>query len=161
MKSKPNATPQVNEAHSPPLLGEAVALCRADAKFTSALCEIYTRADLAVAKRSPDCRACGACCRFDRMGHRLYVSTGELAMLCETPPSQPFRPGRCPYQSGSQCTARRRRPLGCRVFFCGEGPAEWSSELYEKYHAQIRRLHESHGLPYSYVELTAGLREIL
>ena len=141
-------------------LVDAVARCRADGRFLAELSAILRRADAAVARDGPGCRACGACCRFEEFGHRLYVSAGELALLTAAAPPEPCRPGRCPYQLDSRCTARDRRSLGCRVFFCRAELADGSAALYEQLHRQIRRLHDRYALGYLYVELTAALVEI-
>ena len=62
---------------------------------------------------------------------------------------------------GEPCTARSRRPLGCRTFFCDAGVGECCSALYEPAHRGIGRLHERHGVPYQYRELTEALAELL
>ncbi|MGA2265810.1 MAG: YkgJ family cysteine cluster protein [Phycisphaerae bacterium] len=143
------------------LPAEQVAACRADEGFLRALRNLYAAADTAVAVRGLACKACGACCDFARAGHRLYVSTGELALLVQTPPPQPPRAGgRCPYQVEERCTIHPRRALGCRLFFCDPPGREGSGETYEAFHARIRQLHDAHGLPYAYVELTAALAEL-
>ena len=142
-------------------LAEAVAQCRANGHFLAALTEIYAACDAAVSAAALACRACGECCRFDRAEHRLYASAGELAALAQTPvPRAPCRPLRCPYQVADACTARADRPLGCRVFFCGPAAAAATRDLYEQFHTRIRRLHDEHGLPYAYVELTAAGRRL-
>src|SRR5678816_2110155 len=64
---------------------------------------------------------------------------------CPTPPS-----GRCPWYVDGLCRNRAGRPLGCRVYFCDPG---WESEMpavYERYHAELRAVHDRHGLPYRY-----------
>jgi hypothetical protein len=123
------------------------------------LAALLARVDAAVAEKAPTCRACGRCCRFAEFGHRLYVSTGELALLTSHPAPHASRPGLCPCQDGAECTARDGRALGCRVFFCDAGLTAWSNALYERFHAEIRRLHERHGVEYFYVDLTAGVAE--
>jgi len=144
-----------------PDLPSAVALCRQNAVFIAALRDAYFRADQAVEQRGLNCRADGDCCKFDRFAHRLYASTGELALLVEAPPTSVLREGRCPYQADPRCTARARRPLGCRVFFCDPAHADWINRQYEQFHAEIRALHDKHDVPYLYMELTDGLRKIL
>ena len=67
----------------------------------------------------------------------------------------------CPYQVGGLCTARQGRPLGCRVYFCDENAQAWQSEVYEKYHAKLKAVHEKFGVAYRYVEWRAGLRELM
>jgi len=142
-------------------VSDAVARCADEAEFVASLRTVYERVDAAVAAHDASCMGGGACCKFEAFGHRLYVSAGELAVLTQSPPPTPVRAGRCPYQVGPRYTARRRRPLGCRVFFCDPGAADWSTRAYEQFHAEIRDLHERHHLPYAYVELVAGLRSAL
>ena len=102
------------------------------------------------------CLGGGACCRFDLAGHRLFVTTLELAMLLQLPPAADSAPLRCPYQIGPKCHSRGYRALGCRTFFCRQGHLQ---DIYEAYHAKIIELHERFGIPYFYVELTAGIAE--
>lgn len=141
-------------------LASAVAACRGDDDALHSLKLVYARADAACAERHMTCRACGKCCRFAEVGHRLLVSPLELALLMQVPPDPPaVKAGVCSYQKDGLCTARQRRPLGCRVFFC-DAPADDCSRLYESCHRQICRLHDRRGLPYLYVELTAALMEL-
>ena len=136
-----------------------LASCRGDAAFLGDLRQLLDQAELAVVEHQPSCRACGRCCRFDFMEHRLYLSTGELALLTEQPPPAPLQALRCPYQVDHQCAARRVRPLGCRTFFCDVSLRESCRNLHERFHARIVRLHEQHNVPYLYMELTAGLAQ--
>ena len=147
------------ESNSAPAAGplaEAVALARANESFLAQLNEMLRRAEANVLAADPTCRACGRCCHFDEREHRLYVSTGELALLAADPPPA-CPPGRCPYQQGALCTARPRRALGCRTFYCDRSVQDHSNAIYESAHQAIRRLHDQHGIPYHYVELTAAL----
>lgn len=144
-----------------PNIAQAVAACQACPDFLAALQDIYTELDGQIAQLGLACRGCGHCCDFAAAGHRLYVSSGELARLILTPPPvAALAPLRCPYQQGSQCLARPGRALGCRTYFCQAGSDEASTALYERYHAAIRRLHEQLGLPYLYVELTGALAQL-
>ncbi|MCE5279800.1 MAG: hypothetical protein ABFD92_20625 [Planctomycetaceae bacterium] len=144
-------------ASSSGALASAVGACRSSQAFMEALALIYSGGDDAVASRSLSCRACGRCCKFDQAGHRLFVSTGELALLSMAPlPQATWLESRCPYQIDDRCTARRHRPLGCRVYFCN-APEQWD-DLYETLHGQIRQLHQSSHVPYAYVEMTAAVR---
>ncbi len=141
----------------PDELAEAARQCRGNARFLAALRDIYRRLDAIAAQDDVTCRACGTCCRFDQVQHRLYVSTGELAFLARSPGSRGGdTEGSCPYQAGSQCTARARRALGCRAYFC-EAPAARHEQLYERFHDEVRSLHGRHDLSYWYVELLCGL----
>jgi len=119
--------------------------------------------DLAVARRGAVCFGGGACCKFDLTDHRLYLSTGELALLVLAPPPAPARCAarRCPYQVGPRCLARARRPLGCRVFFCSPGLADWAGRTYETLHRRIQQIHARHAVPYLYRELTVALADLM
>lgn len=125
------------------------------------LAALYRRLDRSADTQGAKCMGGGCCCRFDLAGHRLYLSTGELALLAMDRPLHPQRTSRmrCPYQQGPRCQARDRRPLGCRTYFC-KGSQRQSQQQYEHYHRVIRRLHDRAGLEYRYVELTAALAEL-
>ena len=130
--------------------------------FLAALSEIYARLGAEIDAAGAECDRCGRCCDFARADHRLYVSTGELALLTRRmPPADgAVGPLRCPYQVSGRCGARDGRPLGCRIFFCTP-PADQSwQDIYERYHRAVRDLHDQHGLPYTYVELTAALAHL-
>jgi len=142
-------------------LAWAVNLAGSDAAFLAALAEIYRGVDDEVRKSAALCLGGGACCKFDLMDHKLYLSTGELALLTQEPPPAPAcGVGRCPYQFGPRCTARARRPLGCRTFFCQPRSKDFLGHLYERSHRRIRLLHQRHWLPYAYVELPEGLAQL-
>ena len=133
--------------------------------FLADLRRLYDRVEAASARGPERCLGGGACCRFDLAGHRLYVSTGELALLVSQGGADGLEPGRsvrlrCPYQYGPRCRARAVRPLGCRVYFCRPVCPEHARARYEKYHRLIRLLHHRHRLPYRYVELTSALAEL-
>lgn len=147
---------------APAPLRQAVRRCRGEPAFLDALRGVYRTVDEAVNRRGALCLGGGACCRFDLMGHRLMLSTGELALLTLRPPPGGRGAGRlpCAYQRGPRCAARRRRPLGCRVYFCRAELEDFCHQTYEASHERIRRLHERHALPYAYVELTAALNEL-
>ncbi|MCY2926971.1 MAG: hypothetical protein NT031_16360, partial [Planctomycetota bacterium] len=147
-----------------PYLAEAVARCRADKHCLAAIDEIYREVDALFTRTGCDCRACGRCCRFDLMDHRLYASAGEIACLLErtTPPGSSPGVLRCPYHVEPHCRARAGRTLGCRTYFCYPPAAiQAGQEAYERFHRRLRALHEKHGLPYLYVELTAALTDLL
>ena len=139
-------------------LRSAVERCRADPPVLAELREVYARADAAVAVAGVVCLGGGVCCRFDLFGHRLYLSVVELALLTSQPPPRaPTSARRCPYQVGPACTARGRRPLGCRVFFCVEERKLLPPDLPEELHRRIRGIHQKHCIPYAYGEITRFL----
>ena len=141
---------------------------------------VLAEADADIAARKPVCRASGRCCKFEQYGHSLFVTAAEMAYFAEETRrarretqsggaaavslpqffAQP-KPEGCPYQVGGLCVAREARPLGCRIYFCDENAQHWQNEVYEKYHAKLRAIHEKYGLTYRYMEWRAALREIM
>src|SRR6476469_3290128 len=131
---------------------------------------ILAEADADIAARRPVCRASGRCCRFEEYGHRLYVTAAEMVFFAKHKTQNTKHetggqgavvslpqffsvesPRGCPYQVEGLCTAREARPLGCRLYFCDENAQSWQNEVYEKYHAQLRAVHERFGLAYRYL----------
>jgi Fe-S-cluster containining protein len=143
-------------------LAGAVGLCQADEHFLASLRDLYDGADRAIASTGAICAGGGACCRFDLMDHRLYLTAGELALLVHRHPADAIESdlGRCPYQLGPRCTARRDRPLGCRTFFCDRTRESATRQIHEEFHTRITLLHQRHCLPYRYAELLAGLMQL-
>ena len=155
--------PPFQQAAEAGTLARAVRMARRSPDLIDELRRLYERLDSELAAQGARCLGGGACCPFDLMGHRVYASTGELAILTEDAlPSQrrsaalPY-----PYQIGPRCLAHARRPLECRVFFCRPGPDDHSSQTYERFHRRIRRAHDRFGVPYVYAELTAALEQLV
>ncbi|MCY2932078.1 MAG: hypothetical protein NTV86_21815 [Planctomycetota bacterium] len=139
---------------------EAIERCRGEREFLAAIGALYREADAVIARAGCDCRACGRCCRFDRMDHRLFAGAGEIAYLlqCPPPPEGIRGPLRCPYLIEPHCRARGYRPLGCRTHFCYPPSAvQDAQDAYEPFHRRLQALHEQFSLPYAYVELTGAL----
>jgi Fe-S-cluster containining protein len=144
-----------------PSLCQAVADALASPAFLDAMGDLLARAEREWTGPDCACRACGRCCDFASAGHRLYVSTGELALLAGAGPGGgTVAPLRCPFHRDGQCHARTARSLGCRMYFCQAPARQQGEQCYERYHAELRRLHELHRVPYRYLELTEGLRQI-
>jgi hypothetical protein len=152
------------------------------AKLVEAVGAILAEADADIAARRPVCRASGRCCRFEEYGHRLYVTGVEMVFFAERekPEARSQEPEEntagvvslpqffsvesprgCPYQVEGLCTAWEGRPLGCRLYFCDENAQSWQNEVYERYHAKLRAVHERFGVPYRYLEWRAALRELM
>lgn len=145
----------------PETFSDAVDACRRNRVLLSDLVELYADLDEDIRRAGDACRACGACCDFRTAGHRLFASTGEFALLVESaPPAASVRPLECPYLNAGRCTVRPWRPLGCRAYFCEGGARQHPEGRYERFHARIRRLHQSLWAPYAYAELTAGLSQL-
>ena len=144
-------------------LAAAVRAARESADLQADIRRVYADVDAANRSAGAACLGGGVCCRFDVMGHRLYLSTGELAILASTRPVDAARAARlrCPYQSGPRCTARQNRPLGCRAHYCRASGPDACGDLYEGAHRRIGELHDGHGVAYRYVELCSGLSQLV
>lgn len=132
-----------------------------------AVLRVYEEVQREIDGRRPLCVMSGRCCRFEEYGHRLFVTTAELAVFTHdlSVISRPAAPGAwdgtgCPFQSGKMCSVHAIRPFGCRMFFCDSTVTDWQNETYERFHARLKRLHEELGVPYRYVEWRQALREL-
>ncbi len=155
-------------------LREQVVAAAGREEARAAVREIYSSLQDDIDARKPVCRASGRCCRFEEFGHRLYVTTLELAaFVAELPSRRPEDsragalpilsdrpPPGCPYQVDGLCGVHAIRPFGCRIFFCDSTSAQWQSERYERYHAELKRLHARLNVRYFYVEWRQALREL-
>ncbi|HWE94497.1 MAG TPA: hypothetical protein VG269_11085, partial [Tepidisphaeraceae bacterium] len=66
----------------------------------------------------------------------------------------------CPFQRLKLCTVHAIRPFGCRMFFCDATSTQWQNDAYERFHAELKQLHERLEVPYFYVEWRQALREL-
>jgi Fe-S-cluster containining protein len=131
------------------------------AEVARAIGNVYTAVSDAIELRKPLCITSGRCCRFDDFGHRLFVTTMEMAAFMQHNPSPvPQMNGGCPYQQEKLCSVHAIRPFGCRIFFCDETSTEWQQEQYERFHAELKRLHERLAVPYFYVEWREALNAL-
>jgi Fe-S-cluster containining protein len=131
---------------------------------------LYADVQRAIDARRPACAVSGRCCRFEEFGHRLFVTTVELAAFVAALEGTGRRPGGdpaaawdgtgCPFQSGKLCGVHAIRPFGCRMFFCDATSTDWQNEAYEQFHARLKRMHEELNVPYFYVEWRAALRAL-
>ncbi len=123
---------------------------------------LYRALDSQIARHQPDCRQCGHCCRFAEFGHRLYVTSLELACVMAGLKDASMRVStECPFQRNDLCTLRDVRPVGCRVFFRESRKADWQNDLTEWAMTQLRSMHESLDVPYTYVDWLTGLKQVL
>ncbi len=142
--------------------------------------------DQRIADHQPVCRNRGVCCKFGAFGHKLYVTTLELAYFHarhgdrlqqqDPHPAQENQRAAglslrdpttsknaatasqvCPFQQDGLCTTREGRPLGCRVFFCESADEGWQSELTEWALARLREMHERLDVTYIYSEWLTAL----
>ncbi len=95
-------------------------------------------------------------------GHKassLPILTTHTAPASPASHARAQQPDACPYQIEGLCSTHTIRPLGCRIYFCQEGTQDWQHQLYEDFLAELRQLHDAHGLDYRYMEWRAGLTE--
>jgi Fe-S-cluster containining protein len=55
------------------------------------------------------------------------------------------------------CSVHPIRPFGCRIFFCDPTATDWQQQQYERFHAELKQLHERFGVAYYYVEWRQGI----
>jgi Fe-S-cluster containining protein len=145
-----------------------LAIAVKDAANRRAVCEavdgLYAELEGEIALRKPVCVMSGHCCRFEEYGHRLYVTTMELAAFVRRYQSiavaaKPVDGG-CAFQRSRMCWVHAFRPMGCRLFFCDAAAGAWQQEKYEEFHSRLKRMHETMEVPYAYVEWRAGLEMV-
>jgi Fe-S-cluster containining protein len=151
-------------------LRDSVRSAAARPEVRAAVNDLYQRVQREVDERRPVCAVSGRCCRFEEYGHRLYVTTLELAAFVhelerawsEGRAAQPatWDGTGCPFQIAKLCGVHPFRPFGCRMFFCDATSTEWQNLTYEQFHAELKRLHAELEVPYAYVEWRQALREI-
>jgi len=132
---------------------------RTDAR--DAVEQLYLRVEREIDLRRPVCLASGRCCHFEQFGHRLYVTTLELAKFLHDLPVDRralcWDGSGCPFQRDKLCTVHAIRPFGCRIFFCDASSTSWQNAVYERFHRELKSLHDQLDVPYFYVEWRQAL----
>jgi len=125
------------------------------------LLAIYDDLAAEIAKAAPVCDLSGRCCRFKEYNHTLFISRPEADLLLEQglPPNSVVDEAGCPFQINGLCTARDRRPLGCRVYYCDPTYAGVGEALSETYIARLKELHAETGTAWDYRPLHRFLSE--
>jgi Fe-S-cluster containining protein len=131
----------------------------------AAVAEVYAALEAETTRRRPKCFLSGKCCNFEEYGHRLYVTTIELAAFVHehraaAAPVVSWNGKGCPFQVGRLCGVHAHRPMGCRLFFCDETSTDWQREQYERFHADLKRSHDSLGVPYAYLDWQIAVRAL-
>jgi Fe-S-cluster containining protein len=123
-----------------------------DQQLAERLSALYERVGAVVQAASPRCEMSGRCCDFPVSEHRLYASDleTEYAVAAAGGKVPPTTSGQCPWYVDGLCQNRKGRPLGCRVYFCDPAWEEGMPLVYERFHAELRVLHDEHALTYSY-----------
>jgi hypothetical protein len=131
------------------------------AAVVSLLPGLYAELAGEISAAAPVCDLSGRCCRFREYGHTLFLSRAEAQLLFRQPfaADAPIDDSGCPYQVGTLCTARERRPLGCRVYYCDPGYVGVGEELSERYLKRLKDLHDEHRAGWDYRPLVMFLRE--
>jgi len=145
------------------MLAEAVRLAAQRPDVVGAVSRVYVELQREIDARRPICSASGRCCRFEEFGHRLFVTTMELAAFVAQLPEEEravWDGTGCPFQVNKLCTVHTIRPFGCRMFFCDATSTLWQNEQYERFHTELKRLHGEMGVPYHYVEWREALRQL-
>lgn len=130
-------------------------------EMRAGLLAIYDALADEISAAAPVCELSGRCCRFKEYGHTLFISRSEAELLLEQglPPDAVVDDAGCPFQIGGLCTARERRPLGCRVYFCDPNYAGTGEQLSERYIGQLKRLHAETDTSWEYRPLHHFLSE--
>lgn len=125
------------------------------------LLAIYEEAATEVARAAPVCELSGRCCRFKEYGHTLFISRPEAELLLEQglPAGAMVSDEGCPFQIQGLCTARERRPLGCRLYYCDPKYEGVGERLSEQLIGQLKVIHNETGTPWEYRPLHVFLRE--
>ena len=116
------------------------------------LLAIYDDLAAEIAKAAPVCELSGRCCRFKEYGHTLFISRPEADLLLEEglPENAVVDEASCPFQINGLCTARERRPLGCRVYYCDPKYFGTGEALSEVFISRLKQLHEQTDTPWEY-----------
>lgn len=141
-------------------LRDAVERASDRADVRDAIDALYVHLQDVIDLRQPVCNASGRCCRFEEFGHRLFVTTMELAVFASEVESIELATSGCAYQADGLCSVHTIRPFGCRMYYCDPTAAQWQRDQYEYFHTKLRRLHEQHDIPYFYVEWRQALAAI-
>jgi Fe-S-cluster containining protein len=144
-------------------LRTAVDRAAARPEVERAVRRVYDAVQAEIDARRPVCAVSGRCCRFEEYGHRLYVTTLELAAFLREHSGQAnsaWDGAGCPFQHLKLCTVHAIRPFGCRIFFCDASSTEWQHRIYERFHADMKELHRGLDVPYFYLEWRDALAQL-
>src|SRR5688572_28172809 len=121
-------------------LAQNVRTAAARPEVRALVTELYAAVHREIDARRPRCDLSGRCCRFEEFGHRLYVTTMELAAFAheleqarsarQLPAVGPWDGTGCAFQRGRLCGVHPIRPFGCRMFFCDPTATDWQNQLY-------------------------------
>lgn len=127
------------------------------------MARFYDQLDRTIAGHGPTCWNHGSCCKFGEFGHKLFVTTVELAYFVRGNLDDwrpPATEDSCPFQVQGKCTARAHRPMGCRIFFCDPDAQDWQNDEYEKQLRTLKAISAASGVDYRYIEWMRALHEV-
>jgi len=139
-----------------------VAACKTNTHLLKRVAEIYNWLDSQISNNSDlagMCSACGKCCDFAQLGHRLFVTTPELMYLAANLGAENIKPmttSQCPYNIGGKCTVYEYRFAGCRIFCC-KADADFQSGLSESALKKFKSIYTEFQIPYRYTDLATAL----
>jgi len=142
------------------LARSAILCASAREDVRAAITQIYRDLQTQIDARRPLCQLSGRCCRFEEFGHRLYVTTLELATFLHElnqSPDPDWTGQGCAFQKNKLCSVHQIRPFGCRLFFCDSTSTDWQHEQYQLFHTRLRQLHDELAVPYFYLEWRQAL----
>lgn len=155
---------------SEPIPVAELVACSRRPELIEAVRSLYRELDAEIAGYGPTCWNKGKCCQFGAYGHRLFVTTLEIAYYLAMQSADAGRPqsgtsvgalanqgDTCPHAREGRCQARECRPLGCRVFHCDPRAQQWQGPMSERYLRRLRKLHDELGVPYMYLDWMAAL----
>jgi Fe-S-cluster containining protein len=121
----------------------------------------HQHADEVIAAHQPRCELSGRCCRFDEYGHTLFLARSEAEILLQDgiPPDSEISTASCPFQINNLCTAREKRPLGCRTYFCDPEYQDAMPDVSEALIRELKTLHDQADVAWEYRPLVHYLRE--
>ncbi len=143
----------------PSLPEDAVWQAADNPEIIEQVASLYRRLDAVVAADATMCHKCGRCCHFGEFGHRLFVTTVEVAYFLAGVGRHGLRGPQtdcCPYQQATRCTVRPWRPAACRIFSCESKQPDANDRPLD----ELRALHTSNCVPYAYVDWISCLNDL-
>ena len=89
-----------------------------------------------------------------------FCPEAELLLEAGLPENALVDEAGCPFQINGLCTARERRPLGCRVYYCDPKYSGTGEALSEAFISRLKQLHEETGTPWEYRPLHRFLEKL-
>jgi Fe-S-cluster containining protein len=136
---------------------------RTEQAIVEAVERIYSSLEAELLQTPDKCSACGKCCDFESFGHKLYITTPELAYFRAMLAKHkifilPMMPGVCPYRKDGKCSVYPWRFASCRIFNC-TGDTDLQSRLSEKMIRQMKQICLQESLSYRYLDLKTALNQ--